>query len=163
MRRLCNNKNYAMRVDWVQSKACFGDFGVFALMDIKKGEIIEECPVALRDYYDDAEDHFSYVVNDESGQFVVTAFGLGSLVNHQNIPNAHWYFDPGEKILIIYALEHIAKDQEICINYRIEKNYKMHEFDLRTALKNVPFDEYKKLTFGVEVDDLIEYLGQTSE
>jgi len=163
MRTLTNNKNYAMRVDWVQSKACFGDFGVFASKDIQEGEIIEECPVALRDHYDEKEDHFSYVVSDHGEQYVVTAFGLGSLYNHKNIPNANWYFDTIEKILVIYALTDIKTNEEICINYRIEINYPMEEFDLRSALQKIPLQEYDKLTFKVDLNDLIEYTKRTSD
>jgi hypothetical protein len=158
MRGLCNYKNYARKTNWIQSKACFGDFGVFARQDILRGEVIEECPVALRDYYDVNEDHFSYVVLDHNRQYVVTAFGLGSIYNHENIPNAHWFFDVNEKILVIYALQDIKTDEEIRINYRIEKNYSMEEFDLRTALAAVPLDEYDKLTFKVDLSDLIEYI-----
>jgi hypothetical protein len=158
MRRLCNSRNYAMRVDWVQSKACFGDFGVFASQDIARGELIEECPIALRDHYDDKEDHFSYVIRDHGREFVVTAFGLGSLYNHRNIPNANWYFDVEEKILILYAIQDIQKDEEVCINYRIEQNYKVEDFDLKRALASVPLDEYRRLTFDVDVSDIVEYL-----
>ena len=163
MRTLCNNKNFAMRVDWVQSKECFGDFGVFASKDIQRGEIIEECPVALRDRYDEKEDHFSYVVYDHSEQYVVTAFGLGSLYNHKNIPNSHWYFNTVEKILVFYALEDIKTNEEICINYRIEMNYKMEEFDLKQALQIIPLHEYDKLTFKVDLSDLIEYTKRNSD
>ena len=161
MKILCNRKNYAMRVDWVQSKACFGNFGVFGRHNILKGEVIEECPTAIREYYDEQEDHFSYVIYENGQQYVFTAFGLGSLYNHRNIPNAHWYFDTNEKLLTVYALEDIGRDEEICINYRIEKNYRTGEFDLRQALAEVPLEEYKKLTFEVDVSDIVEYIKRT--
>lgn len=159
MRRLRNDRNYAMRVDWVQSKGCFGNYGVFASRKLRRGEIIEECPTALRDYYDVDEDHFSYVIYDSSRVYIVTAFGLGSLYNHRNIPNAHWYFDVPRKLLLIYAIRDIAQDEEICINYRIEDNLRMEEFDLGAALRNVPLEEYRKLTFEVDTTDIFEFLG----
>ncbi len=159
MKRLRNDRNYAMRVDWVQSKGCFGNYGVFASRSLHRGEIIEECPTALRDYYDVDEDHFSYVIHDHDQVYIVTAFGLGSLYNHRNIPNAHWYFDVPRRLLLIYAIRDIARDEEICINYRIEDNLRMDQFDLGSALRNVPLEEYRKLTFEVDTTDILEFLG----
>ena len=92
--------------------------GVFAKVPIKKGEIIETCPVipdhdweaiektALKDFY--------YNFGEED---VCIALGFGSLYNHSNDPNADIIRDVKNLTLQHVAIRDIEKDEEICFKY----------------------------------------------
>src|ERR1019366_1955278 len=67
--------------------------GVFASIDIKKGELIEVCPILIFWDEDDAhlqETMLSGYVYEYTGNSKMLALGFGSLYNHLNIPNAKY-------------------------------------------------------------------------
>lgn len=96
--------------------------GVFAKVDIKKGELIERCPVieipksdvsnlkesALINYY------FYYGTENER---LAIALGFGSIYNHSYEPNTTYKKKPAEKVIDFVALQDIKKDDEITVNY----------------------------------------------
>lgn len=97
--------------------------GVFAKIDIKKGEVIENCP-----FIEISEGEIS---NLESSTLIsylfffgknkkraVFALGFGSIYNHSDKPNAKFKIKTKEKIIEFIALKHIKKDSEITFNYR---------------------------------------------
>lgn len=100
---------YPIRVD----HSSVSGYGVFATRDIRKGEIIEECPYIdckqaeiigkLRDYVFTLNPHH-----------VALAFGYGSMYNHQDDTNAEWAI---KDKLEITALKNIKQGEEIFINY----------------------------------------------
>ncbi len=90
--------------------------GVFSTRDIKKGEIIEECPCI-----EDDENNFDGVVRDyvfsssNKGKSVV-AFGYCSLYNHQEDFDAQWSVEDGKKV-VLKAVKDIPVNKEIYIHY----------------------------------------------
>lgn len=96
--------------------------GVFARIDIKKGEIIEVCPVIEIPKHDFANVNQSFLVTyffsfgKDKDQLVV-ALGFGSIYNHTYEPNATYRQKAEEQIMEFIALKDILKDEEITVNY----------------------------------------------
>lgn len=90
--------------------------GVFSTREIKKGEIIEECPCI-----EDDENNFDGVVRDyvfssnNKGKSVV-AFGYCSLYNHQEDFDVQWSVEDGKKV-VLKAIKDIPINKEIYIHY----------------------------------------------
>lgn len=108
--------------------------GVFALADIKKGDVIEICPIIIFRDKDDKRilttvlQHYVFEY-DKTSSFL--ALGYGSLYNHSLTPNARYeieeYDDPAVGSLLYFiAAKKIRKGEEICINYgpHFDKLYK---------------------------------------
>jgi SET domain-containing protein len=93
--------------------------GVFARKDIPKGTVIERAPVLLvpvqhlvGGLYSPVLARFFYLWNKTD---VAISLGYGSLYNHSYRPNAEYCF--GTMTIIYAARRHIAKGEEITINY----------------------------------------------
>ena len=98
--------------------------GVFAGKPIKKGEVIEGCPVfvlprkdypiakktALRNYY------FMWGKTTSA-----ICFGYGSFYNHSYEPNATYKKRIKEKVIEFTSIKDIKKDEEITVNYHYGK------------------------------------------
>ena len=101
-------------------------WGVFAIDNIAKGEIIEEAamieieqkwlekdPTILSDYrfnFPSGGDHKS----------VQICFGYGSLYNHSDVPNAYWqsvYYSPDISTFRFITYRDIKAGEEILVNY----------------------------------------------
>ena len=100
--------------------------GVFATADIKKGEVIEICPVLIFNKKDTDNiliTHLGDYVYAYEGSRSLFAMGYGSLYNHSNTPNAKYELMEHEgqpeqgNELCITSLKHIDKGEEIYINY----------------------------------------------
>ena len=102
--------------------------GVFSLADIKKGEIVERCPLIQMEYRSKYQlDHtiFGYTYaryqedenTEQHGFLMYIATGYGMLYNHQDEPNALWRFDYPELLGDIVAIKDIKSGEEIFINY----------------------------------------------
>ncbi len=100
--------------------------GVFASKDIKKGEVIEICPILIFSDKDSANvlktklQSYVYEYGKNGSMF---ALGFGSLYNHQKRANAKYELVEHEgqpeqsSELYITALRPISKNEEISINY----------------------------------------------
>lgn len=93
--------------------------GVFAKINIKKGQKIEEVPVIFMksdEFHDtnpsDVGENYVYYWDEDR---VAVALGYGSLYNHAYEPNADYEFD--EHTISYIAMRDIAQDEEIFINY----------------------------------------------
>ena len=96
--------------------------GVFCATDIKKGELIEMCPLikipksqlaiidktVLYDYY--------FLLEDPDNPACM-ALGYGSLYNHSKQPNAEVLMDPDAELMYIECLRDIQSGNEIMISY----------------------------------------------
>lgn len=102
--------------------------GVFSLVDIKKGETVERCPLIQMEYrskYQLDPTIFGYTYaryqEDEASQqhgfLMYIATGYGMLYNHQDEPNALWRFNYPELLGDIVAIKDIKSGEEIFINY----------------------------------------------
>ncbi|KKK37133.1 lysine methyltransferase [Mesobacillus campisalis] len=104
------------------SKLSNGEFnrGVFAIRDIKKGELIHEAPVIaypnkehvhiektlLADYA------FEYGINHTA-----ILLGYGMLFNHSYTPNATYEINFDNHTFDFYAYKDIKEGEEVLINY----------------------------------------------
>lgn len=96
--------------------------GVFAKAYIKKGTVIEMCPILTISPYDTVEiteeSLISYMFYfGKKKEHALIALGFGSLYNHSEQNNAVYKIKPTEKIITFIAIKDIAKDEEIAINY----------------------------------------------
>lgn len=122
-----------------QSKISNAQRGVFARVDIKRGEAIESCPIIEISKYDTASlgesilvTYFFYFGRSKERSAIV--LGFGSIYNHSYDPNAAFKIKAKEKLIDFIALKHIKKDEEITFNYNHgnPKNKRPLWFDVST-------------------------------
>lgn len=117
MKLLTSDKVYISK-----SKIPNADRGVFARRDIKKGEIIERCPIIEVPKNDTSNLKKSVLVTyffyfGKNKEQVAIALGFGSIYNHSYKPNAIYKIKPREKTIGFIALDDIKKNDEITFNY----------------------------------------------
>ena len=95
--------------------------GVFARVAIKKGEIIESCPVIEIPKYDTSSRESILVTYiyylGKNKERPMLALGFGSIYNHSYQPNAQYKERYKEKVIDYIAIKEIKKDEEITVNY----------------------------------------------
>ena len=95
--------------------------GVFARKKIKKGEVIEICPVIIMPKRDqkilDKTNLFSYYFYWGRNNTSAIALGYGSLYNHSYTPNAEYEENVRKKVIVFKAIRNIKKGEEILTNY----------------------------------------------
>ncbi|MCU0328030.1 MAG: SET domain-containing protein [Chitinophagales bacterium] len=96
--------------------------GVFTDEPIKKGTLIEICPMIVlpaedRVHIDETKIFNYYFLWGDDHSLSAIALGYGSLYNHSRKANANYesYYDENE--LHIIAYRNIKADEEITINY----------------------------------------------
>ncbi len=99
--------------------------GVFAKIDIKKKEIIEECPVILipikeEKLLDKTFLHNYYFEWDKNNIAII--LGYGSIYNHSYNANAEFDSNPKNKTMFLTAIKNIKKGDEITVNYNGDFN-----------------------------------------
>jgi hypothetical protein len=97
--------------------------GVFAGRDIKKGEIIEKCPVI-----EVSKDNTSYLSESILASYIffygkkkersLVALGYGSIYNHTEKANAKFKIREKDMTIDFVAIKDIKKDEEITFDYR---------------------------------------------
>lgn len=105
------------------SKIAKAGRGVFSNAYIKKGEIIEECPIIEIPKGDLTSINQSILFTyffyfGEKKEKALLALGFGSLYNHSYSPNARYEINEDDKTLVITAVKNIKKDEEITFNYK---------------------------------------------
>lgn len=105
-----------------QSKIINAGRGVYARADIKKGEIIERCPVIEVPRYDTSNLKESILVTyffyfGKKKQRLAIALGFGSIYDHSYKPNATYKIKLTGRTMDFVALKDIKKDDEITVNY----------------------------------------------
>jgi hypothetical protein len=96
--------------------------GVFAKRDIKKGEIIEACPVIEISKDDARHVNESQLVTyiyylGKSKERLILALGYGSIYNHSYKPNAKYVENYKDRIIEFISAIKIKKNEEITVNY----------------------------------------------
>ena len=106
-----------------QSKILNAGRGVYAKCNIKKNEIIENCPIIEVSKHDMANlnksilvTYFFYFGKDK--ERLAVALGFGSIYNHSYKPNAKYKIKQTEKSMDFIALNNIKKNEEITFNYK---------------------------------------------
>lgn len=120
------------------SKTAIGERGVFAKKDIKKGEIIETCPVI--EFSDDSSDPkqsdlvtYTFYFGENKDESTIL-LGFGSIYNHSYEPNS--VYKQNDMTVNFIANRNIKKDEEILVNYlQGNKNVKTPLwFELKNSL-----------------------------
>ncbi len=96
--------------------------GVFARYDIKKGEIIETCPIIEVSKNDTSNLNESLLVTyflyfGKNKERIAVMLGFGSIYNHSKKPNATFRIRSKEEVVEFIALNNIKKYTEITFNY----------------------------------------------
>jgi len=117
MKLLASDKIYISK-----SRIPNADRGVFARRDIKKGEIIERCPIIEVSKNDTSNLKESVLVTyffyfGKNKERIAVALGFGSIYNHSYKPNAIYKIKQKEKVIDFIALDDIKKNDEITFNY----------------------------------------------
>ena len=99
--------------------------GVFAERNLKRGEIIESCPVIVLpaeevDAFELTQLYNYYFAWGEASEEAAIALGYGSLYNHSYTPNAEYRKDFDNSLLKYICIRDIQKDEEITINYNFD-------------------------------------------
>jgi SET domain-containing protein len=95
--------------------------GLFATQTIESGSIIENSPILLIQR-DEWESHGKYTILQhytfrwKNGCYAI-ALGIGSLFNHDRVPNVGWLRLYDENIIRFTALQKIEIGEELCISY----------------------------------------------
>lgn len=114
--------NWPIYVGWSPTLNCRG---ILALRDLKKGELIEPCPLILIKHRshqtringnptDSLLDNYYY---DWNRTHWCIPLGYGVLYNHSYHPNARYVFDHKNELINYVAIRDIKKGEEIFINY----------------------------------------------
>ncbi len=96
--------------------------GVFARVGIKKGEIIERCPVIdvpsgdVANLSESVLNTYFYYLGKDRERVLIT-LGFGAIYNHTYAPNATYIEKLNEGIVEFVAIKDISKDDEITVNY----------------------------------------------
>jgi uncharacterized protein len=97
------------------------DRGMFAKVRIRKGEVIEVCPVIVLPLKDKAlmdKSHlYNYYFYWGPKNVPAIALGYGSLYNHSYEPNAEYDEDVKNKHMVFTARRDIRAGEEITVNY----------------------------------------------
>ena len=99
--------------------SCAGGRGAFATKDIKKGEVVEACPIIIEKrsnvpYHSTID---NYVFSTKNKDELAVAFGYCSMFNHRNDPSVTWKMDEDNKKLVLTALKDIKKGEELFVSY----------------------------------------------
>ena len=113
-----------------KSKIVNAGRGVFAKVAIKKGEVIERCPIIEIPDHDTSSLIASILVTyiyffGKKKTRLELALGFGSIYNHSYDPNARYTDNHRQKMIDFTAIKNIKKDEEITVDYsagRKEKN-----------------------------------------
>lgn len=93
--------------------------GVRANRDFDEGALIEVCP-GVRHTQMPQDELADYVFSDGRGGYLM-AYGLCSMYNHRDDPNADWSIRisrvTGRHVLVIRALRPIKRGEEVYISY----------------------------------------------
>lgn len=102
-----------------KSKIKFAGKGVFTKIDLKKDQVVEIAPVIKVPLHTIKETTLNNYVfqHPYDRKSSLVAFGFGSMYNHQDQANLHYYFDVYEKALVFEAIRDIAADEELFIHY----------------------------------------------
>ena len=116
-----------MKLDLLVKKSGAKGRGVFSTCMIKKGQIIEICPVIIlknkdRKFVDKTGLYSYYFWWGSSKKQTAIALGYGSLYNHSYSPNAVYSKNQKQGIIFFKALRDVIKNEEITINYNLDLN-----------------------------------------
>jgi SET domain-containing protein len=93
--------------------------GVYSKINIPKGSIVEKaCVSKIRSKGTKNSELHDYVFSNpyKTDEYLV-AFGYGSMYNHSDDPNLHYYYDQDQNRIIYEAIKDIKIGDELYISY----------------------------------------------
>jgi len=106
-------KSRLFQTQLIVKKSNLHGYGVFALKDLRKGTLIEECYIIVCRGTDKNLDDFYF---DARGKNVILT-GFGLLYNHSDEPNADYTIRLTNRLATIKADRKIYAGEEIFISY----------------------------------------------
>lgn len=105
-----------------KSKIIKAGRGIFARVDIHRGETIERCPIIEIPEHDSSNINKSILVTyiyylGKNKERLMIALGFGSIYNHSPQPNAKYKEKYKDKTIDFIAINEIKRDEEITVNY----------------------------------------------
>ncbi len=96
--------------------------GVFTMHPLKKGDLIEICPVIIippedRQHIDKSVLYDYYFVSPKPNSQMCIALGYGSIYNHSYQPNAEIVFDLDNQRVEFHCIRLIDSGEEIFTDY----------------------------------------------
>ena len=113
-----------MKIYITKSKIKNAGRGVFAIVNFRKGEIIEQCPVIVlsrKDYLLAKKTELKNYYFMWGKVTSAICLGYGSVYNHSYEPNATYKKQIKEKTINFVAIKNIKKGEEITVNYNYGK------------------------------------------
>jgi len=101
--------------------------GMIATEEIRKGAVIERCPVIPIPITENSSLLQTELLNyyfEWTNSHNAIVLGYGSLINHSFKPNAAYTYGYKNKVMIYYAIKFIKKGEEVFINYNGSPNDK---------------------------------------
>lgn len=125
--------------------------GVFARISIRKGEVIETCPVIEIPEHDVAALSHSILLTyfyffGKKKERIVVVLGFGSIYNHAYSSNAV-YKEKSERTIDFIAIKDIEKGEEITVNY-LQKNKEKHPLWFNPSTQELDISLEEKLTIA---------------
>ncbi len=114
--------------------------GVFAIEEIKAGEVIEECHLITLPFKPGEQSFFlydykfNYPAEGKLEEYVLP-LGNGCIYNHSDTNNAYWRNHPQYKAFQFVAIKDIKIGEEICTYYGGEEYWKLVEGFKRKNIK----------------------------
>ena len=114
--------------------------GVFAIEEIKAGEVIEECHLISLPFKPGEQSFFlydykfNYPAEGEVEEYVLP-LGNGCIYNQSDDNNAYWKTHPLHKAFQFIAIKDIKVGEEICTYYGDENYWKLVEGFKRKNIK----------------------------
>jgi SET domain-containing protein len=110
------------RIYIAESRILTAGRGVFAGVSMKKGELIETCPVIEIPEHESAGINESILVTyiyylGKKKDRMTIVLGYGSLYNHSDTPNATYRDRRSGEAVDFIASRDIARDEEITVDY----------------------------------------------
>lgn len=103
--------------------------GVFANQTIKKGELVETCPIIEVSKHDTSNLKESILVTyffyfGKTKEKLAMALGFGSIYNHSDNPNIKYRVKSKEETIEFTATKTIKRNEEMTFNYSDNQNSK---------------------------------------
>jgi SET domain-containing protein len=114
------NNKIQVKASSVKGSGKYKELGVFAIDDIKEGEIVEVAPLIVLKFEELIDTNWNtlfdyYFWMDD---YVVLALGYGSIYNHSENSNIEYEIMADKRMIKFIANKNIKSGEELFFNYR---------------------------------------------
>lgn len=103
--------------------------GLIAVENIKKGRVLERCPLVLMDIKNEKfleKTELGVYYFDYNKKYNAIVLGYGTLMNHSFKPNSDVWYNFKNKSITFKAIKNIKKGEEITFEYMSKKELGQH-------------------------------------